>query len=475
MCCCFILTISNQANAKTVQLSVDDVVNSVLNKSLVHKEIDINFQKSAIAIYSADIPYDVMLNGKWNHEDSKAETIGGLGNIRDLTDSYSIGAAKKWRTGSYLGLDYGKIARDSELGATSLALRLPAKQFQNVATLTFKQELWNNSFGYQDQLKQEAADLTTERAKLERDEATEDLLMSAVKLFWDTYSAQENWKQSIAARDKFQQLYKNIEKKFSLGFDDRSELLKTKAELQNQEKNINSAHLIYTTLVEKLYSLSNAAVPGDVELVAEEITAPPPITPNDSGSYENLRKLKSIEKALSASQDELEIAKNNGKPVLNFLMQNSFYGLDENQSPSFKEMSDASKPKYMVGLEFTMRLDNSQAKAEELSKRLQHEETLNQKEKLKVQMQEALVQTERNLQNKYVIYMNAKDTFKVWDKVIQNQEKSHRLGRLTTSELLMDYGSYFRSKMALSIAIAEYKVATYDHKAVRDQLLKSKN
>lgn len=475
-CFSLFLILPLQSNAKPVQLTAGEVVQSVLSKSLNQKDIELSYQKNEALVLSSDIAYDSILSAKWNHEDSKAELLGGTGNLRDQTDSFSVGVSKKWKTGSYLGLDYSKISRDSKLNPLSpfYLFSFPT-QSQNLVTLTFKQELWNNSFGYQDQLKKDVVALSTERANLERDEATEDLLLSAIKLFWDTYSAQENWKQSLLAKEKYQQLYKNIEQKHTMGFDDRSELLKTKAELQNQEKNINSTHLMFVSLVEKLYSLSNSLPPADVELVSEDISSPPPVTKNESVHFENLRKIKSIEKTVSMSESELEIAKNNGKPSLNFLMQNSYSGLDASQSASIKEMSEMSKPKYLVGLEFSMHFDNSQAKSDQIVKRIQHDEALNQKEKLKVQLQEALVQTERNVQEKYVIYVNAKDTLKVWDTIIKNQEKNHRLGRLTTSELLMDYGSYFRSKAALSIAIAEYKVTMYDHKAVRDELQKSKN
>lgn len=463
-------------------LKVEDYIQALREKSLIQKDINTGFQKSEAAIYAADIGYDTFLNMKLTKEDSKAESMAGSSNPQDKTEVFTVGVGKKWRTGSYLGLDYGHIFRDSVLDPKMTALLgLTPIQYQNVTTLTFKQELWNNSFGYQDQRKREVAMLTRERAQLERDEAYEDLLMSGVKLYWDTYLAQENLKQSIAARDKFQQLYKNIQTKHSMGFDDRSELLKTQAELQNQERNIKAAKLYLSIMTEKLYNLAQMPLPAEVEISEGTVLTPPAVAYNatmawqsvNESELENLRKMRSMDKAISISSAELEIAKNNGKPSLNFLAQNSYYGLDQNQSPSFKEMSDASKPKYLVGLEFSMRFGNSQEKTETLTKQLQYEEALNQKEKLKIQMQESVVQSNRSMQVKYLVYSNAIETAKVWDKVIQNQERSHKLGRLTTSELLMDYGSFFRNRATLSQALADYKLALFEYQAIRDQLIKN--
>jgi outer membrane protein TolC len=474
---------SQALGSNAAVLKLDDYIQALREKSLVQKDISTGFQKSEAAIYAADIAYDTFLNAKFTKEDSKAESMAGLSNPQDKTEVFSIGVGKKFRTGSYLGVDYGRIFRDSILDPKMAAfLSLTPTQYQNSTVITFKQDLLNNAFGFQDQIKKEVAILTKERAQFERDEALEDMILNGVKLYWDTYLAQENLKQNISARDKFQLLYKNIQTKHSMGFDDRSELLKTQAELQNQERNIKSAKLYLSILTEKLYSLAQLPMPAEVE-VSEGVLVVPPSESTEANKASGklirdsdlsaFRKIQSAEMGISISNSELEIAKNSGKPSLNFIAQGGFYGLDKDHGPSFEEMNSATKPKYLVGLEFSMRFDNSQEKAETLTKRLQYEDALNQKEKLKIQIQESMVQTNRNVQMKYLVYNNAVETSKVWDKVIQNQERSHRLGRLTTSELLMDYGSFFRNRASQSQALADYKLALFDYQAVRDQLIKN--
>lgn len=460
--------------AATTQLKIQDVIEMVLTKGLHHKDIDYAFQKSELSLLLSEANFDTQMYLKGQQEDSRAETPGVPANDRDQTKTLGFGLNRRFSTGSTLGVDYSFMNRESELSSFMRQTAVSPIQYYHLTTVSFKQDLLNNIFGYRDRRQFLAADLQFKRAQFERDEASEELILQSIKLYLETYAAQENLKQSLAARDKYQVLMKTVQQKNRMGFDDRSELTKTKAELQNQERNVKSASLNYLTLIEKLYTLLNTTPPQEVVLAVPEVI-PSPTSVSQSPSIETLRKSKSTQLLVEAAQAEKEAAANNRLANLNLTSQAAFSGVDESDSSALSEMNHRVNPKYSVGLELAMRWGGSAQRAESLAKKVAYEEALNGQAKLRNDLLEVLDRTQRNLHSKYIIAVNAQETVRLWEDAMKSQERNHRFGRITASELIIDYGTYFRAKTSLSSALADYQLAIYEYQAARDELVKSKN
>jgi len=470
----FEFLISIQSHGAPTVLKIQDVIDMTLSQSLNYQDINLGYQKSELARFLTEANYDTSLTARVQNDDSKLETMGAISNDRDKTTSWLLGVSRKFSTGSTLGLDYSFVHRDSDLSAYAISVNASPIQYYHLTTLSFKQELLNNSFGYRDRRSLLSADLQFQRAKFERDEATEELILQSIKIYLDAYFAQENLKQSLAAREKYNLLLKSIQQKNKMGFDDRSELTKTKAEVQNQERNVKSASLIYLNLIEKLYSILNVPLPEDVVVDVPEII--PAINPSSPPSViEKLRKSQSMDLLVQATDADHDAATNNELISLNFFAQAAYSGLDKENSPALSEMNEHEKRKYTLGLELSMKWGGSSQKAEKLSKYVAHEEALNAQKKVRNELFEILDRTERNLKSRYVIATHAQETVKIWEEAMKSQERNHRFGRITTTELILDFTSYFRAKSSLSGAIADYQMSLYEYQAARDNLILSKN
>ncbi|MEY4617682.1 MAG: outer rane efflux protein [Pseudomonadota bacterium] len=460
--------------ASPMPLTIQDVIEMALSKGLYHKDVTLTFQKAELSLLQVNANFDTQMYLKGQKEDSRIEAIGGLNNDRDLNNSLGFGLSRRFSTGSQLGIDYSYLHRESDLGAFMRQTAAIPIQYYHLTSLTFKQDLLNNIFGYRDRRSFDAAEKQYQRSDLERDEASEDIVLQAIKIYLDAYAAQENLKQSLAARDKYILLVKSVKQKSSMGFDDKSELTKTKAELQTQERNVKSASLQYLNLIERLYTVINATAPEEVTIALPEII-PSPMAVSQSPTIEDLRKSKSMVLQIEAAQAEKEAAANNRMANLLLTSQATYSGLDKSDSVALSEMNHREHPKYSVGLELIMRWGGSAQKAESLSKKVAFEEALNNQAKLRNDLVEALDRTQRNLQSKYIIAVNAQETVRLWEEAVKNQEKNHRFGRITTAELIIDYGTYFRAKSSLSAALADYQLSIYEYQATRDELVKSKN
>lgn len=469
----FILLVSPPSSGAPAVLKIQDVIDMTLKQSLSYNDINLGYQKSELSRYLVEANFDTSLIAKIQNEDSKAEMLGAIANDRDRTNSWLLGVSRKFTTGSTLGLDYSYVHRDSDLSPYAISLNASPVQYYHLTTLNFKQDLLSNAFGYRDRRSVLSAELQFQRAKLERDESIEELLLQTIKIYLDTYFAQENLKQSLAARDKYILLHKSIQQKNKMGFDDRSELTKTKAELQNQERNVKSASLAYQNLVQKLFSLLNAKLPEEVVIEVPE-TIPDPTPATTTAAVESLRRTQSTDLLVQATEAEHEAADNNQRVALNFFAQAAYSGLDSANSTAASEMNGLDNPKYILGLELSMKWGGSSQKAEKLSKMVAHEEALNAQKKTRNDLSETLDRTERNLKSRYIIMTNAQDTVKIWEEAMKSQERNHRFGRITTTELILDYASYFRAKSSLSGAIADYQMSLYEHQAARDALITPK-
>lgn len=460
------------AQAAPTSLKIQELIDLVQTQGLQQKDINLGYQKSEISTLLAESNFDTQMYIKAQNDDSKLESPGLGSSNRDQSQTLAFGLSRKFTTGSTLGLDYSYLHKDSELSAFMQNFGVAPVQYYHLTTLTFKQDLLNNAFGYKDRRLTMSAGLQRERSRYEKDEASEELILQSIKLYLDTYFAQENLKQSMAARDKYLLLVKSVQQKSKMGFDDRSELIKTKAELQNQERNLKSASLLFSSMVDKLYTLMNTPRPPEVVIEVTEVIPSPPAL-ESAAKLEDLRKTKSSEMFVQATEADKDAADNNQRASLNFFTQAAYSGLDPENSKSVSELKSLDHPKYTVGLEFVMRWGASGQKAESLSKMIAHEEALNNERKVRNDLAENLDRTTRNLQSKFTIAQNAQEAVKLWEDAMKSQEKNHRFGRITTAELIMDYGSYFRAKSTLSGAIAEYQLALYEFQATRDQLIKS--
>lgn len=475
---CFVLNFltllaSPPSSGTPTVLKIQDVVDMTLKQSLSYKDINYGYQKSELSRYLVEANFDTSITARIQNEDSRAEMLGATANDRDRTNSWMLGVSRKFTTGSTLGLDYSYVHRDSDLSPYAISLGANPVQYYHLTTLNFKQDLLSNAFGYRDRRSVLAAELQFQRAKFERDESTEELLLQTIKLYLDTYFAQENLKQSLAARDKYILLHKSIQQKNKMGFDDRSELTKTKAELQNQERNVNSASLAYKNLVQKLYTILNTKTPDEVVIEVPE-TIPAQTPESAKPSIEALRRTQSTDLLVQATEAEHEAADNNQWVNLNFFAQAAYSGLDSANSTAAAEMNHQDNPKYILGLELSMKWGGSSQKAEKISKMVAHEEALNTQKEMQNDLLETLDRTERNLKSRYTIMTNAQDTVKIWEEAMKSQERNHRFGRITTTELILDFTSYFRAKSSLSGAIADYQMSLYEYQAARDELIPSK-
>lgn len=456
------------ADVRTI--SVQNVVDEVLARGHDRKNIEYAYQMS-------EQPYTKVLgvhdwgfttSGSW--ELSRFESLSGTTNNEDKTRIFKFGFSKKFSSGTTLNLDYARLYQDSILNSFSSSLR-PPNLVQDEVALTIKQDLLSNFFGVSDRRKLNAAERTYYKAKLDREESLEELVLKGVRVFWDAFVAKEALKESLEARDKYRFLVKTLERKNQQGFLDKGELAKASAELSNFERSVKSSSLNYLNTLDQLFLIMNQPPAEDIEFSISKMIPEVPLAKGES-KLENLRKVRAAQLEMESAKDDRDVAHLETYPLLNFVGKSQYNGVDETSKLSYSDMTSWSHPKYYMGLEFATKLGSHQAEGEFRYREAAYQKALTQLQKTKSEEWDRMERTFRSVKANYLVATVAEDALNSWEKVIRIQEKNFRVGRISTAELIQDYNSYFQAQTRRSQAVAEYNYSIQEYLSSRDLVIR---
>ena len=170
-------------------LKPQDVVDSVLSKSLNAERISLDAQQEFVLMERALGNYDFSLKGNAGYEYREAETLSGLANPIDKTLTAGLSLLKKTSLGAEFEAGYLHQAQSSVLNALTATTRDPNLTLDS-AYVQWRQHLWANAFGLSDRAELNVARKRFQTLDLTKQESTEDLVLQSLRLYWDSYVAQ---------------------------------------------------------------------------------------------------------------------------------------------------------------------------------------------------------------------------------------------------------------------------------------------
>ncbi len=466
-----LLVLPQVALSEIQKISVQNVIDALMTQGLDRKIVDLTYQKSELPLMRAQGLYDWTLTSAGSWELSKFESLTGLANPEDRTRIYKLGFSKKTMTGTTLGLDYSRTYQDSILNSFTTNLR-PPSLVQDQIDFSLRQDMLNNFFGVNDRARVNSAESQINRAKIDRVESLEELVLRGVRVFWDAYLARESLKEQLDAREKYRFLVRTLERKSAHGFDDKGELAKARAELTNYDRAVKSASLNFLNILDQLFLLMNQPPTQDVEFIVPDVLPEIPVA-KEEVQLENLRKVRASQMQINVTRYDRDVAKWESYPMLSLVGRASSNGVEETADLAFSEMNSNTNPKYYIGLEFAMKFDSQQARGELANKEATYQEALTTFQKSKSEEWDRLEKTSRALKAKYIVAKLAQEAVVNWQKVITVQERNFRVGRISTAELIQDYNMYYRTYSSRSTATADYHFAIQEYLAARDLIIKS--
>lgn len=332
-----------------------------------------------------------------------------------------------------------------------------------------EQDFLYNAFGSADRARKREIQNQVEASRFLRTNELQNEVLDAVRHFWKTYVAQENFKEALAARDRYEKLVQFIRRKSGLGYARPGELSQIQAELEARQQAVKSASTHYLMMSDQLLTLLQ--LPSSTEIrfeVSDEIVPPPDLK---TGEVEELRPLKAQKLTVKSAEEALSAAKAESYPRVALVGEMAQSGYDRDPSSALAETTSGNNPKYYVGVKFEYTFGSGLQGEKTLNRRLKKllEET--KLERQRREIVDRLAQTERQVQSAYQIAVSAQKQKEFRDRYVKEMTTTYNQGRTDLPNYIEALNFYYASVINFSGALGDYQIALNEWAAARDELI----
>jgi hypothetical protein len=218
-----LIVVSTSVHAEKITLSQAKMAELVIQKSLSLKETDLRYEQYRYAPFLVYGNYEWKWSIESGYQVDKSESLSLIGDYRFERYKTVASISKSLITGTSLVFDVARTSqkRDGDsfaaVGSTQTAASMSQITFDSWG-VSIEQALWGNSFGVADRARIRAAESLYKSQNLIRSDEIQNLVLQGLRLYWDVYVAQENFNESLSARDRYQKLVGSIQRKSSLGY-----------------------------------------------------------------------------------------------------------------------------------------------------------------------------------------------------------------------------------------------------------------
>lgn len=459
------------SSKKTITLNQKTVAELVLKQGYKTKEVNLEFQRLRLDPIRALSAYDwkVLIESGFE-KDKSASLLTGTSQSVATYDRYQTKASlsKPFTTGTTLGLELSRLSQKVEWD-TLPAQVPPSEQTLDSAGVTLEQALLGNFFGVADRGIVNAAEKNYQASEITRADELEGAVLESLRQFWDSYVAQESFREAVNSRDRYQKLVDAVRRKTSLGYSNPGDLPQVQAEFETREQRVKTTSSEYLKSTENL--LTMLALDSDTEIKFEIPTEIPPVPKLPAKKVEDLRAIRSQKLRVEAAEESLKAANSSSYPTLSLVGRAYTSGVDETAEGSFSDLSSGNRPKYYVGLKFQYNFGSGLQEETIVNNRLNRDL---QTSILSRRLQETMdieTQTERRVQSLYAITLSSQRQKQFRERASQELNRSYAQGRTDISILITAMNNFFDAEVNYLRALGDYAIALNEWASVRDELI----
>lgn len=464
------------AQKKTIKLSQKKVAELILSQGSKTKEVNYTYLQKRLDRANAEAIYNwtIDISGGYEMDKSQSFSPSMLIGSRYERIKGSSTLKKTFMTGTIFQIDYNRLSQQNyiDYSANPSATQVPAQQTQDALALTLEQPLLYNFAGGADRSAVNAAEVTYDANELLRKNELESVTLDAIRAFWDAYVAQENFKEGLASRDRYQKLVDSVKRKTSVGYNSPAELVLAQAEFETREQLVKSSSVDYLAKLDNLLTLLNLEQGIDVEFEVGE--AIPPLPQMSPVNIDDLRLVKSQKLKMIAADELYNSSQSKSYPLLNLVGQATTTGSDLSSAGSISNTLSGNNPKYYVGLKFLYTFGSDLQTEDLINKKASKDLEESKFNRGRVETQNLLLQAERKSQSTFAIALSQVRQRDFRQKAVQELGRTYNQGRTDIKTYIDAINNYFTSEVSLTRAIGDYQIALNEWAAARDELIKDK-
>jgi outer membrane protein TolC len=434
---------------------------------MVADEVNSRYQQLRLAPAESLRGFDWNLNLSSGFVYNKAATFSSSDTKTEQIVT-TLGLEKSFLTGTKAGVEFNRVSQKFDKGSLLFAQVPPSATLDTVG-FTLEQSLLGDFLGSTSRATVKAAELNFEANSLLRADELQESVLEGLRLFWNTYVSQENFKETLASRDRYKQLVSTVKRKASYGYTAPGELSQVQAELEGREQAVKRASIDYLANLEKLQLYLNLD-PG-TEITFEVPNQIPPLPELPRKDLENLRELRSTRLKVEAAEESYSASKAKSYPQVKFVGNLYSSGVDEASESALPKAMSGSNLRYYAGVQLNYQF-GSDYQTEELINRKASLEL--EKTRLRRQLWETKdleAQLQRKVQAFYAVAESAKKQKELRDKTVSELQKSYNQGRTDIRNLIESLNAFFSAEVQLTRALGDYQISLNEWAAARDELI----
>ena len=446
-------------------LSLDDCVRIALENSFEVKLAKLDLYVAETDLLYSQAVFDTFLFGNVSYLEDKRQELSVFAPDDDQTNVYSFGVTKELPTGTEITASWS----DTRTWSDSIFVSKNPAHNTEIA-LEARQPVGSNSFGFVDRNTITLTKLAIENADLETVNRIEAHIANTIKGYVDLMSAKRLLGIFRDILEKAEKLYEVEKKNFDIGLREKVDLYAVEANVANRQAEVIIAENNYKRTQENLKLLIN--IQENVEInPAEELKTYPVgmgLPQCLKEAFENRRDYKIRKRDVDIKGLDLRIKGNQLWPEIDLVLSMKMNGIDGKFNKAAGKATVTDHTEYFAGIEFSMPIENSQARS-------QYKKASYEKEKALV----SLKQTERTVITDVVNAYNDTASFGASLEYTQQavdlqagklseEEKRFRQGRSMT-KILIDYQ---RDLLRAELENVEF---TRDHRKSKVDLFRSMN
>ncbi|MEE8425375.1 MAG: TolC family protein, partial [Elusimicrobiota bacterium] len=405
--------------------------------------------------------YDTSLSAAISRIDAKTPPAVFFLTPRTITDSASIGLAKRFATGT------NAIAQSSvskELDNVDSAFTLNPRVRSNL-NLSLTQSLLKGFIGRPDRAALRESEFTVRMARADLDRAAELLAQQVSAAYWTLWLGRRNKKvleDSQAEAREFLETTRKLAKRYEAEKDD---LLRAEASLLSKELEVLEADEAILDRQEKLRillakpsldaALEDPAPPGDIPELDEALAQ----------AQLARRDLAARRSAAKRDKLHLESLRGLGLPELDLSGSLGWSGLKDRNTESLKQLGRAGFRTWSIGLDlkyaFGARTDKGERRAAAASRMLSDARTRELRLEIERQVKTALARL-RLAKSRVEITRRLE---KMQEEALKISRKKYRQARISSRDRLLASDTALTARGARIRAEADGAVAQADQKA----------
>lgn len=456
--------------ATSMKLSQNDVTKLVIEKSYKAQETNLKYQQMQLTPYQKLASYDWILSADSGYERDRNEGPLHPSTLTNQTYKTNLRLKKSLLTGTTLSFEY---SRNSLYGNdTDISNPKVTQYTYDLLGVSVEQNLWKNFFGVEDRAALESLELVYQSNVITRENDLQALVLESLRLYWDAYIAQENFREALSAKERYQRFVAELQKKTRYGYSNSYELFQVQAELENREQLVKKTSFEYLNKLDALNQLLNLTPDTRIEFPKIEIIPDPPKLAKRT--LQEARQIRSQSLKIEAAESALIASRSGAKPVLTINGTLYSSGFDEQSSIAESHLLSGVYPKYYIGMKFLFQFGSGYSGQDQFNKKVSLDLEQAKYQRLVDELQNNLISAERKIQTTFFNAYSTKKQIELREKALSATQRSFDSGRIDINFLIEAMNKFFTAKIDHVRAVGDYFIALNEWAALNDELMTSR-